>query len=76
MSIREIRKNKGMKIKDVAAAIGVSLSTINMWECGHRKPKMSNIIKLSKIYGVCSVNILAAVNGVDKKALTRKIGRR
>ena len=52
MSLKEIRESKGIKSKDVAAALGVSRSTLSMWETGKRKVRGSNLVKLSKLYKI------------------------
>ena len=40
--LRELRTENGLKQADVAAAIGVSLNTVSLWEKGTREPDTKN----------------------------------
>ena len=73
MTLREIRESKNIKAKDTAKVLGVALSTVLMWELGHRKPKMSNIGKLAELYGESCLTVMAAVQGVDVKEFLDKL---
>lgn len=49
-----MRIKAGLRQKDVAEAIGVSLVTISYWERGLSKPSLSNRYMLANLYG-CDV---------------------
>ena len=53
----ELRKKKGVSRAEVAKAVGVTYSAINMYERGDRIPKDSIKVALSKYYGK-SVNFI------------------
>ncbi len=51
-SLRELRKAKGIKQDELAAAIGAKRSLVSMWEAGERAPKLDALIALADFYGV------------------------
>ncbi len=51
MGIKQAREAKGMTKMDLAAKVGVSYTTIQMWERGISKPSPQNLDKLKKIFG-------------------------
>ncbi len=50
--LKTIRKQSGLKVKEIAEKMGVSRLTLWNYENGKRKPTFETIVKLSKIYGV------------------------
>lgn len=55
--LREIRKARGMTQKQVAERLERSVSTYQDWELGRRNPKLSSLLKISKVFG-CNINDL------------------
>ena len=56
--IKEARISKGYTAKKLANLMGIStLSTIYRWECGERKPRLTQCQKLSKLLGI-KINLL------------------
>lgn len=51
-NIKRIRKEKGLKQKDLAEALSVSEVMISQWENGSRNPKQSTLIKIAKALDV------------------------
>lgn len=49
---RQIRKQKGLTLKQVAEDTGVSTDLIGKYERGERKPKIETLVKLSEYYSV------------------------
>ena len=52
--LRELRLEKGLRLKDVAEAMGVTLRTISNYEAGIREPSLDMLIKLCKFLEVSS----------------------
>lgn len=52
MVIRELRKKKGLRMKDLAIMLGVTESTISLYENGKRQPSLETMSKLSDLFGV------------------------
>ena len=50
--IRELRKRAGMTQAELAAKIGVSASTVGMYEQGRREPDSAKLVELCNIFGV------------------------
>lgn len=50
--LAKLRKNYNYSTRDLAAKLGVSQSSISLWESGDRKPDYEKIVKLSELYGV------------------------
>jgi len=49
MEIKELRKEKGFSQMELAAKVGVSLTTIRNWEYGASSPNEQNMKKLKKV---------------------------
>lgn len=56
--IRKHREELRLVQKEVAEKIGVSESTIAMWELGQRSPSIKYIVKLSLLYHCTTDDIL------------------
>ena len=50
--IKELRLEKGLKIKDVAEYLNVNLRTVYRYEEGTREPSISVLIKLCDLFDV------------------------
>lgn len=61
-ALRQLRKSKGVTMKDVGAAIGVSEATVSLYERGLRSPSYEVLLKLGEYFEV-SVDYL--LNGSD-----------
>lgn len=55
-----LRKNNNYSTRELAEKLGVSQSSISLWEKGDRKPDYENIVKLSSIYGVTTDFLLGS----------------
>lgn len=49
---------KGLTVKDVAQKIGVHENAVLRWENGTAEPLGSNLIKLSKLYGISADELM------------------
>jgi len=58
--IRELRKLKGMKQKEVADYLQISASTLSYWEMGKYEPNIDALMKLSRFF---KVSIDYIING-------------
>lgn len=56
--LRELRLEKGLRLKDVAEAMGVTLRTIINYEAGIREPSLDMLVKLCKFFEVSSDYLL------------------
>ncbi|CAK1226944.1 Transcriptional regulator [Fructobacillus cardui] len=50
--LKELRKEKGYTLNDIAQAIGIKRGTFNNYENGKTEPKLETWEKLAKFYGV------------------------
>ena len=58
--LKELRTERGVGQVELANSIGVSKGIISLWENGLREPKLSNLIALSKYFGV-TIDFLAGL---------------
>lgn len=58
--IRHIRKEKMLTMKQVGEYLGVSESTVSMYETGKRQPDNDTLIKLAKLFNV-SIDCLLGI---------------
>lgn len=61
-NLRRIRKERGLQLKDVAAACGYSLSRLSMYETGYRRPPSDVLIHLLEFYGTTHEQLLVNKN--------------
>ena len=66
-NIRKFRQEQKKKQSELAAEMGVKVTTISMWEKGNRRPSVDKSIKLSAIFG-CSVEDLFKEETKQKNA--------
>lgn len=66
MNLKELRVSKGLKVKDVAAAVGVSSASVTLWESGERFISLPHVIKLANLYNVKAQKIIQAVLKTNK----------
>ncbi len=50
--IKKLRKELKLSQQELASMIGVTQSSIYLWEKGSRKPKLEQVIKLAEVLGV------------------------
>lgn len=55
--IRDYRLRKGMTMKELGTALGVSESAVGLWENGRRKPNYERLLQIAEILE-CSVDDL------------------
>ena len=51
-TLKELRTQKGISQKELAAKTGFSLSAVVKWETGQYEPRAKVLIALSKYFGV------------------------
>ena len=66
MRIEEIRKNKGLKQKDLANILNLSRSTISSYEKGSRMVSIDTLVKISIIFNV-DINYLIGTECISKR---------
>lgn len=52
MTLEAARINAGLTQKQVCEALGISATTIVLWEHGDRMPPVDKAIKMAELYGV------------------------
>lgn len=55
--IREIRKAKKMKLREVSAATGLTIQALSLYERGERGLSLTNAILIAKALGVSVVDL-------------------
>ncbi|HEY9428814.1 MAG TPA: helix-turn-helix transcriptional regulator, partial [Gemmatimonadaceae bacterium] len=58
--IRQLRKDRGMTLDDVGAAIGRAASQVSVLENGKREPRLGDLRSVAKALGVSLEQLLAA----------------
>ncbi|RGG38243.1 XRE family transcriptional regulator [Roseburia sp. AF22-2LB] len=71
--IRDIRKDKGLLIEEVASKTGISVSTLGQVEQGGRNLSMKNLYKLMDLYETDANTLLAIETTPD--SLESKLNR-
>ena len=70
--IRELRNGSGMTQAELAAKLGISASSVGMYEQGRREPDSETILKLCSIFGI-STDYLLGNTKTEKKSVGREI---
>lgn len=63
--IAELRKDLGLKQKDVATVLNVAVSTVSNYETDSHEPDLNNLCKLADILGVSTDYLLGRTNIPD-----------
>ena len=56
--VSELRKDKGLKQKDIATLLNVAVSTVSNYETDSHEPDMENLGKLADLFGVSTDYLL------------------
>ncbi len=64
--IRELRKNRGMTQSELAEMLGISSSSVGMYEQGRRQPDSEMILKICSVFGT-SADYLLGKDKSDQK---------
>ena len=78
MTIKELRKEKGLTLAEFAKALGIGLSTLTGYEAGKRDPSEKVVAKIREVYGVDLADGAAPVQASkqEKKAPAKKAARK
>ncbi len=55
--LRQLREERGLYLKDVAAAVGCSAAAVGQWETGKRNPSTAAAKKLAEFFDVDSASL-------------------
>lgn len=72
-TLKTLREKHNLSQYKLADMLGVSQSTVGMWESGKNKPEYANLVKLADIFNV-SIGELAGSEEDKKIPLTEKQG--
>ncbi len=73
--LRSIRRSRGLTITDVAAATGISASTLSRLESGGRRPNLELLLPLARVYGVQLDVLVGAPQTGDPRVHFRPVRR-
>lgn len=65
MTLKSLRQQKGLSIKDVAEKLGVQRQTVYQWERGETLPTLGKLVLLESVYGD---ELIEAVRGTMKES--------
>ena len=68
--IRDLRRDRGMTMKELGAILGVSESAISQYETGKRQPDNETLLRLSEFFGATVGYILGAEEQKPPEALS------
>ena len=58
MKIKEFRLSENMTQEELATKIGVTRSTVAMWEAGEAKPRVETLLSIAKIFNCTTDELL------------------
>jgi len=80
--LQEIREDRGISRKDLAAKLNITVSALGMYEQGRREPNLEMLVKLADCFGVTldflvgrSFNEEETKNIIDALHLKNKIDK-
>ncbi|HWO62204.1 MAG TPA: XRE family transcriptional regulator [Umezawaea sp.] len=71
--LREIRKQRGTTLNELAAETGVSVSTLSRLEAGHRRPTLDLLLPLAQAYGLPIDELIGAPPTGDPRIHLRPV---
>ncbi len=66
MIIKQLRKNAGMTLQELADKLGTSNQTVSNWENEKTEPDIKSLIKLSALFG-CSIDYIITGKVFDEE---------
>lgn len=57
-AMKRIRKERGLRQKDVAEKLGIATHSYTRYECGNRRPNIYMLLKIADILGVKASELL------------------
>lgn len=57
-NLRVLRKSKGLRLKDIADKLGVSVSLVHMWEAGKREPIVNDVREIGKFFNISIADLV------------------
>ena len=69
--LRELRREYGYKMREVAEILGVSVPTVSAYELGTRAPLLPGLVKIAQLYH-CSTDYLLGLD--DKEPEVSDVG--
>ncbi len=69
MRLKELRKSRKMSMQDLAKLIGMSKSSVNMYERGEREPGLETLEAIADLFNV-DLDYLLGKNDIPNRALT------
>lgn len=66
MIIKQLRKNAGMSLQELADKLGTSNQTVSNWENEKTEPDIKSLIKLSALFG-CSIDYIITGKVFDEE---------
>ena len=67
--IKELRYNKGIKVKDIVESLGVSENAVMKWQRGECLPSPDNMFLLCKMLGSTMEYVIAGEEGEGESPL-------
>lgn len=61
-NLKELRKAKGISLKELGSIVGVAESTMSLYENGKRQPDYETLLKLAEFFGVTVDYLLRGSN--------------
>lgn len=66
-----LRKNSGYSTRELGEKLGVSQSSVSLWEKGARRPDMGTLVKIANLYGVSTDYLLGSKSDSDKSEIIK-----
>lgn len=57
MRVKEMRKSRGLSQSELASKLGVSRTTVAMWESNGQYPRLETVVRMASVFG-CTVDEL------------------
>lgn len=71
-TLRELRKLKGITLKELGEAVGVAESTMSQYENGRRSPDFETLLKLAEYFDVSTDYLLGKADTKKAPILTQE----
>lgn len=72
--LKELRLGRKLTQREVAQKVGISTSTLAMYEGGRREPDLDTLIKLARFYGVTVDYLVGTEEELSPEEQLRRLG--
>jgi len=70
--LKELRKEKALSQKSLAAQLSVTIPTLSHWECGYQEPSLGDLVRICLFFNVSTDYLLGRTDELGAVMLSQQ----